>query len=82
MNWQIPIEPVPLNTWNSVSTKLRQWVFIEKLKNPFGFVTLTLLSCLFALLIAKKGFVFGVLIMGGIMAPPIVYALVTNPQLG
>ena len=82
INFQIPVNQETEGKWATISETLRRWVLREKMLNPFGFVVLTLLSCLFAVLIATKGFVIGVLIIAALIAPVLVYCLATNPQFG
>jgi len=81
-NFQIPVNQESVSKWTSFTTTLHRLVVLEKLCNPFGFILFTGIASLIALLIGAKGFVFGVLIIGGLIAPVMVYCLVTNPQFG
>ena len=82
INFQIPVNQHPDSKWATIADTLRRWVLREKMLNPFGFVVFTLLSSLFAVLIATKGFVIGILIIAALVAPVMLYCLATNPQFG
>jgi putative inorganic carbon (hco3(-)) transporter len=75
-----------VNRKNSPVSMLRHWVnqtvWIEKLSNPTGLIFLLLISLAFCFLITSKGIVLGALIMGVMIGPPVVYAIVVYPRFG
>ena len=80
INIEIPVIGEQLSKRELVGAKLKQWVVLEKMYNPFGFIVFTLLSGIFAYLISSKGLPLGVLIIGGLVGPVIFAALAINPQ--
>ncbi|MFP5040549.1 O-antigen ligase family protein [Parasediminibacterium sp. JCM 36343] len=81
-NFQIPVSPHIPSKWQTFAATLRRWVLFEKMLNPFGFICFTLASLFFAFLIATKGFVIAVLLIGALIIPPLIYSLVMVPQFG
>lgn len=82
LNINIPVNQETPSKWETFVGTIRRWVLYEKLLNPFGFIVFTLVCSLFAVLIALKGFIVGVLIIAALVGSVIIYCLCTNPQFG
>ena len=81
-NIQLYFQPQPKTKWQTFLSELRRMVLIEKLHNILGVIFFTVFTVLFAIAVAKLGFVFGVLITISLIAIPAVVALIINPQFG
>jgi hypothetical protein len=66
----------PLFVW------FRKVTIVEKLFNPFGIMLFVVFGILFAFGTAHFGLIFAVLMIGGILAIPILFAIVTIPEFG
>lgn len=82
IEFQIPVNPDTGSKWQSFTDTIKRWVLVERLYNPFGFIALTLIASLFAIVIASKGFIIGVILIGLLIVTPFVYCLATKPQIG
>ena len=79
INLEIPVNTESASKWQSLTAILKQWVVLEKMYNPFGFIVFTIISGIFSCLIVSKGFPFGVLLIGGLIGPVFLVALATKP---
>ncbi|NDC43123.1 MAG: O-antigen ligase domain-containing protein, partial [Chitinophagia bacterium] len=66
----------------SVQQTLHRIVFVEKLNNAPGFITLFLLSAAIAVVVAQFGLVGGVLTIAAIVGLPTVYCIIAFPRFG
>ena len=83
MNKQIAI-PVSdgLKKHQTGKSRLHRLFIQEKLHNPLGYTLLFIISAIAAIGIATVGPVFGVLMLAGMLAIPIVYTIVVYPNIG
>lgn len=66
----------------SFTSFLKQLFLVEKLNNIYGFLLLSLMSCLFAYVIVAKGIVAALLLIVFMIALPVLYAIVAYPRVG
>ena len=66
----------------SFSQSFRRIFFVEKLYNTTGFILLLILAIITAVGIAYGGIVFGILLIMGIVALPLLYAIIAYPKFG
>jgi len=77
------IEPTPhYKSKKRFSQTFKRIFFIEKLYNTTGFILLSILAVLVAVGTAYAGIVFGVLLIMGIVALPLLYAIIAYPKFG
>ena len=81
-NIHIPIQTSKKKGAAKISASLKRWFLEEKLQNPFGFVFLGLFAVIIAFAIAKLEIAGGVLVIGGVIAIPFLYAVVVYPEIG
>lgn len=73
---------INLDKRSSFSDWFRQKVFIEKLNNPLGYLLCILISISFTIIVTQLGTSIGVLILGGLIAIPMVFFCVFNLPFG
>jgi putative inorganic carbon (HCO3(-)) transporter len=76
------IKPVPHKSPKRFSETFNRIFFVEKLYNPTGFILLLALAIIVAVGTAFAGVEFGVLLIVGIAALPLLYAIIAYPQFG
>lgn len=62
--------------------RLKQWFWVEKLNNPVGIAVLLLISLIFGWLIVNMGMIAGVLILGALIVPAVLYGIIAFPMFG
>lgn len=70
------------NARNTFGGRLKQWFWVEKFNNPVGIAVLLLISLVFGWLIVYQGMIAGVLILGVLIVPAVVYGIVVFPMFG
>ncbi|WP_158996209.1 O-antigen ligase family protein [Mucilaginibacter sp. L196] len=76
-------KPIPHYKSNKrFSQTFKRVFFVEKLYNTTGFILLSALAILIAVGTAYAGIVFGVLLIMGIVALPLLYAIIAYPKFG
>lgn len=78
----IPVAPAARKKTVQEPGRLKRLFLIEKLNNPVGYVLLLLFTSAIAAGIVKYGASFAILSLVGMLAIPIVYALVVYPSIG
>ena len=75
---------IPRGDIYSMSFKQRVWkmIFIEKLKNPLGYVFLMLATLGISFLIAELGPIMAVLTIVVMIGLPLAYAIIVFPEFG
>ncbi|HMG84023.1 MAG TPA: O-antigen ligase family protein [Ferruginibacter sp.] len=75
---------IPREASYSLSVKQRVWkmIFIEKLKNPLGYIFLMLATLGISFLIAELGPIMAVLTMVIMIGLPMAYAIIVFPEFG
>ncbi len=81
-NIYIPIQPNKKEKTASVFALLKKWFGDQKLNNPFGYILFFVASVAFAFIVVKTGAPGGALIIVGIVALPLLYAIVAYPRVG
>ncbi len=66
----------------SFRKQLKKFVIVDKLNTPLGYGLLFLIMLLIGAGVAKFGIVFGLLVLVGSVAIPLVYGLVAYPRFG
>ncbi len=79
---QIPLLKPREDIWQRLKKRLRQTAFIEKLYNVYGILLLLSCAAIIAVGVAEFGLVFAILVVLGLLAIPIVIALVIYPKFG
>ncbi len=73
----------PKSRWlSTLKIYLKQKVFDERLGNWLGVLYAVLGGLLFAVVLGFKGLQFGIVLIGGIVGIPIIFATIFNPMFG
>lgn len=70
------------NPFNQIKTWLSKQVFIQKLNNPVGYAILGLAALVIAMIIPIVGLKLGILLLGGILAIPVLLFCLFQHQVG
>lgn len=76
------IKSKPHKSTKRFSQTFNRIFFVEKLYNTTGFILLAALAIIIAVGTAYAGVEFGVLLILGIVALPLLYAIITYPKFG